>query len=72
MDFVIEKGEKIPKINQKFIKIKRNNTSCKNENLLEINIYDGEYKEANKNKLIYCVKIDKKNFNNEKITNNYI
>ena len=72
MDFVIEKGEKIPKINQKFIKIKRNNTSCKNENLLEINIYEGEYKEANKNKLISCVKIDKKNFNNEKITNNYI
>ena len=72
MDFVIEKGDKIPKLNQKFIKIKRNNANCKNENFLEINIYEGENKEVNKNKLISCVNIDKKNFNNEKITNNYI
>ena len=71
MEFVIEKGEKIPIKNQKFIKIKKNNES-KNEKYLEINIYEGENKEVNKNKLISCVNIDKKNFKNEKICNNYI
>ena len=67
MEFVIEKGTKIPVKNQKFVKIKNNN-----ENYLEINIYEGENKDINKNKNISCVNIDKKNFKNEKICNNYI
>ena len=69
MEFVIEKGTIIPTINQKFIKIKTNN---KNENLLEIKIYEGENKEIINNKLISFANIDKKNFKNEKIGNNYI
>ena len=72
MDFIIVKGEKIPIINQKFVKVKKNNEKSKNENCLEINIYEGENKEVNKNKLISCVNIEKKNFKNEKICNNYI
>ena len=70
MEFVIEKGTIIPSINQKFIKIKKNNN--KNDKLLEINIYEGESKEVINNKLISCANIDKKNFKNEKIGNNYI
>ena len=70
MEFVIEKGIKIPVINQKFIKIKKEND--KNSDYLEINIYEGENKEVIKNKLISCVNIDKRNFKNEKICNNYI
>ena len=72
MKFIIEKGEKIPIINQRFIKIKKNNENSNKENYLEINIYEGENKEVNKNKLISSVNIDKKNFKNEKICNNYI
>ena len=72
VEFVIEKGVKIPIINQKFIKIKKENEKNKNSNYLEINIYEGENKEVIKNKLISCVNIDKRNFKNEKICNNYI
>lgn len=72
MEFVIEKGVKMPIINQKFIKIKKENEKNKNSNYLEINIYEGENKEVIKNKLISCVNIDKRNFKNEKICNNYI
>ena len=72
MEFVVEKGAKIPTINQKFIKIKKENENDKNENYLEINVYEGENKEANKNNHISCVNIDKRNFKNEKICNNYI
>ena len=72
MEFVVEKGTKIPTINQKFIKIKKENENDKNENYLEINVYEGENKEANKNNHISCVNIDKRNFKNEKICNNYI
>ncbi len=70
MEFVIEKGIKIPVINQKFIKIKKEND--KNSDYLEINIYEGENKEVINNKLISCVNIYKRNFKNEKICNNYI
>ena len=72
MEFIIEKGTKIPIINQKFIKIKKYNDNIKNANFLEINIYEGENKEVVKNKLISNANIDKKNFKNEKIGNNYI
>ena len=72
MEFIIEKGTKIPIINQKFIKIKKYNDNIKNDNFLEINIYEGENKEVVKNKLISNANIDKKNFKNEKIGNNYI
>ena len=72
MEFVVEKGTKIPVVNQKFIKIKKENENDKNENYLEINVYEGENKEAYKNNLISCVNIDKRNFKNEKICNNYI
>jgi molecular chaperone DnaK (HSP70) len=70
MEFVIEKGIKIPAINKKFIKIKKEND--KNSNYLEINIYEGENKEVINNKLISCANISKRNFKNEKICNNYI
>ena len=68
MDFLIVKGDNIPKINQKFIKIKNN----KDDNSLEIKIYEGENKQVIKNKYISNVNIDKNSLKKEKLYKYYI
>ena len=67
MEFVIEKGTNLPVQKNKYIKIKNDG-----EKFLEIKIYEGEDSNATNNKLISEVKIDKRNFKNEKVGNNYI
>ena len=67
MEFVIEKGTNLPVQKNKCIKIKNDG-----EKFLEIKIYEGEDNNVIKNKLISEVKIDKRNFKNEKVGNNYI
>ena len=71
MDIVIEKGSKIPIKKQKFIKINKNSNK-NNDQYLEINIYEGENELVSKNRSISSVNIDKRNFKNDKIGNNYI
>ena len=71
MDFIIEKGSKIPIKNQKFIKINKNSNKDDNK-YLEINVYEGDNVLVSKNRNISSVNIDKKNFKNDKIGNNYI
>ena len=68
MEFIIKKGTKVPNINNKLVKIKNN----LDEKTVEINIYEGENKEINKNKFISCINIDKKELKNENIYENYI
>ena len=68
MKFLIEKGDKMPFVNNKFIKIK----NIKENKYLEIKIYEGENKEINKNRLISCININKKKFKNEIICDDYI
>ena len=68
MEFLIKKGDKIPIIKNKKVKIKNE----KNKNYSEINIYEGENKEVKNNRIISCIEIDKKNFKNEKIYDDYI
>ena len=62
-----EKGTNLPVQKNKCIKIKNDG-----EKFLEIKIYEGEDNNVIKNKLISEVKIDKRNFKNEKVGNNYI
>ena len=68
MEFIIKKGNKLPVIYNKFIKIK----SLKENDYLELKIYEGENKEIQMNRIITSINIDKKNFKNEKIGNDYI
>ena len=68
MKFLIKKGDKMPFVNNKFIKIK----NIKENKCLEIKIYEGENKEINKNRLISCININKKKFKNEIICDDYI
>ena len=56
MEFVIQKGKKLPCKNKKLIKI-----SNKNENIC-INILEGEHLYVKDNKFITCAVIDKSNF----------
>ena len=67
MEFVIEKGSHIPIQKNKYIKIKNDG-----EKYLEIKIFEGEDNKASKNRLISAANIDKRNFKNEKVGNNYI
>ena len=68
MEFLVKKGDKIPVIKNKKVKIKNE----KNKNYSEIKIYEGENKEVKHNRIISCIKIDKKNFKNEKIYDEHI
>ena len=68
MEFIIQKGNKIPLIKNKYVKIK---TDKKYKDLIII-LYEGENKDINKNRIISSIKIDKKDFKNEKIFENYI
>ena len=68
MEFIIKKGSKIPNINNKLVKIKND----RNKETVEINIYEGENEEINKNRLISCINIDKKDLKNENIYEEYI
>ena len=68
MEFIIEKGNKIPLIKNKYVKIK---TEKNNEKLI-IKIFEGENKDVDKNKIIKGIEIDKINFKHEKIYENYI
>ena len=68
MEFIIEKGSKIPIIQNKLIKIK----NIKEKDILEIKILEGENKESNKNRIISYINIEKKYFKNEKMGDNYI
>ena len=70
MNFVIEKGNNIPIKFNKYIKIKR--TDKNGNNMININIYEGENKYVKNNKLISRNFIDIKNLKNEKIYENYI
>ena len=67
MEFVVEKGAKIPVQKEKFIKIKNDGEQC-----LQIKIYEGEDNNVNKNRLISSANIDKRNFKTEKIGKDYI
>ena len=68
MEFIIKKGNKIPFVNNKFIKIK----NIKDNKDLEIKVYEGQNKDINKNRIISCINLDKKKFKNEKICDDYI
>ena len=68
MEFIIKKGDKVPYINNKKVKIKND----KNEKDVKINIYEGENREINKNRIIFCIEIDKSNFKKENIFDEYI
>ena len=68
IEFIIKKGDKIPFVNSKFIKIK----NVKENKYLEVKIYEGENNEINKNRIISCINIHKKNFKNEIICDDYI
>ena len=68
MDFIIKKGTKVPNINKKLVKIKNDLSKEK----AEINIYEGENTEINKNRFISCINIDKKDLKNENIYEEYI
>jgi molecular chaperone DnaK len=67
MEFVIEKGTRIPVRKEKFVKIKNFG-----EQFLEIKIYEGEDNNINKNRLISSANIDKKNFKTEKVGKDFI
>ena len=68
MEFIIKKGNKIPLFKNKLIKIK----NIEEKKYLQIKVYEGENKEINKNRIISCINISKKNFKNEKICYDYI
>ena len=68
MEFIIKKGDKVPYINNKKVKIKND----KNEKDVKINIYEGENREINKNRIIFCIEIDKSNFKKENIFDEYV
>ena len=68
IEFIIKKGDKIPFVNCKFIKIK----NVKEDKYLEVKIYEGENKDINKNRIISCININKKSFKNEIICDDYI
>ena len=68
MEFIIKKGDKVPFINNKKVKIKND----KNEKDVKINIYEGENREINKNRIIFCIEIDKSNFKKENIFDEYV
>ena len=70
MDFVIEKGNNIPIKFNKYIKIKR--TDRNGNNMIDINIYEGENKLVKNNRLISRNYIDIRNLKSEKIYENYI
>ena len=61
MDIVIEKGSTIPVKINKFIKIKKQEKN----NMVNINIYEGEQKYIKNNRLISSTLIDINNFKNE-------
>ena len=65
MEFVVEKGTRIPVQKEKLVKIKNDGEQC-----LEIKIYEGEDNNVNKNRLISSANIDKRNFKNIKIIGN--
>ena len=67
MEFVVEKGTKIPVQKEKLVKIKNDGEQC-----LEIKIYEGEDNNVNKNRLISSANIDKRNFKTEKIGKDFI
>ena len=67
MDFVIEKGNIIPKQVNKYVKIMKPKGDC-----ISINIYEGEDEFVYNNRLISCANIDIKNFKNEKSGKDYI
>ena len=67
MEFVIEKGMKIPVQKEKFVKIQ----NC-GEKFLEIKIYEGENNNVSNNRLISSANIDKKNFKTEKVGKDFI
>ena len=67
MDFVIERGNIIPKQVNKYVKIMK----PKGDNI-SINIYEGEDEYVYNNRLISCANINIKNFKNEKNGKDYI
>ena len=70
MDIVIEKGCNIPIKFNKYITIKKPDSN--ENNLIKINIYEGENKYAKNNRLISSSYIDIKNFKYEKKDDNSI
>ena len=70
MDIVIEKGSNIPIKFNKYIKIKKPDKN--DNNMVNINIYEGENKHVKNNKLIANNIIEIKNFENEKKDENSI
>ena len=67
MDFVIRKGDSIPKKVNKKVKIQK----LKGDSI-SINIYEGEDEYVYNNRLISSAKINTKNLKNEKYAENYI
>ena len=67
MDFIIKRGDSIPKEVNKKVKI-----SKLEGDYIYINIYEGENEYVYNNQLISSAKIKIKNFKNEKIGNNFI
>ena len=67
MDFIIKRGDSIPKEVNKKVKI-----SKLEGDFIYINIYEGENEYVYNNQLISSAKIKIKNFKNEKIGNNFI
>ena len=70
MDIVIEKGSNIPIKFNKYIKIKKPDKN--DNNMVNINIYEGENKDVKNNKLIANNIIEIKNFEYEKKDENSI
>ena len=70
MDVVIEKGSNIPIKFNKYIKIKKPDVN--QNNMVNINIYEGEDKFVKNNKLISSNRIDIKNFKYENKDEKYL
>jgi len=67
MEFIVKKGEYVPIRLNKYIKIKKNNN-----NIIRINIFEGENKYMKNNKLISTSSVNINNLVNIKKEGNYV